>query len=277
MSKLSGIGAAVAALTIAGLVAVNAAPAGAAFPGVPENVRFVEVTDDHVDLTFVDKSTAEIEFQIEYKQLGTIDWAVVRTYRDHRTDQPGAINVTVRINSLPHVPIGGCYKVWAVGSSGRVGTAQKCTKEVPHGMKMARMLSWTQTSASSQDGWIWASDRRSLYTEFGFTWGTDYCTSSPDQPAGFDFRRSCQRHDFGYRNYERLGAFNANKSRVDSAFHADMVRKCNNYNILVRPVCFSLADVYYAAVVVFGIVKVTPEQLAYHEQWRAELEANAES
>ena len=48
---------------------------------------------------------------------------------------------------------------------------------------------------------------------YGFDWSTDYCSASPDQPLGFDFRLSCWRHDFGYRNYKAVGAFPANKSR----------------------------------------------------------------
>ncbi|PHH78427.1 hypothetical protein CDD80_6932 [Ophiocordyceps camponoti-rufipedis] len=39
----------------------------------------------------------------------------------------------------------------------------------------------------------------------GFDWSTDACTSLPDEPFGFDFKWACIRHDFGYRNYRRLG------------------------------------------------------------------------
>ncbi|MEJ3746668.1 phospholipase [Actinomycetes bacterium KLBMP 9797] len=250
------------------------APPAEAFAGTPEDVRFVEITHDHVDLTFVDMSTAETSFQVEYKQLGTTIWSLVRTYRDHRAGQPAATGVTIRINDLPHNgTIGGCYKVWAVGTNVRLGTAQHCTAEVPHGMKMARMLSWTQTSESSYNGWLYGLEHQSLFREFEFTWATDYCTSSPDQPSGFDFRLPCLRHDFGYRNYERLGAFSANKSRVDSAFYADMRRKCDTYFIAVRPACYSLAAIYYEAVSIFGVLSVSQETIDHHTRWRAELQA----
>jgi hypothetical protein len=247
----------------------------AAFPGVPEDVRFVAVTADHVDLSFVDMSTAELRFEVEYKPLGTTTWNVVRTIRDQRTGQPQATGVRLRAGGLPHTAVGGCYKVYAVGSGGRVGTAQKCTAEVPHAMAMARMLSWTQTSESSYDGWAFGLGHQSLYEEFHFDWSTDFCTSSPDQPSGFDFRMPCRRHDFGYRNYADLDAFDANKSRVDSAFLADMLRKCEEYFIAVRPVCNSLAVTYYEAVSIFGLTAVSPADLAYHERWRAQLEADA--
>jgi len=246
-----------------------------AFIGVPENVRFVEISPDHVDLTFVDMSNAEIEFRIEYKVLGTITWSVVRVYRDHRTGQPGLTGVTIRINDLPHTSVGGCYKVWVVGASSSLGTAQKCTAEVPRAMKMARMSSWTQTSESSYDGWYFGLQHQRLYEEFEFTWATDYCSSSPDQPSGFDFRLSCHRHDFGYRNYKRLDAFDANKSRVDSAFYADMLRKCDTYLIVVRPVCYSLAAAYYEAVKLFGALVVSDSTIADHARWKAELMASA--
>jgi hypothetical protein len=31
-------------------------------------------------------------------------------------------------------------------------------------------------------------------------WASDGCSSSPDNPFGFDFIEECHRHDFGYRN-----------------------------------------------------------------------------
>lgn len=264
----------IAGAVVAGTVLVPTA--ARAFIGVPENVRFVEITNDHVDLTFVDMSTTEIEFRIDYKVLGTITWNTVRTVRDHRTGQPGATGVTIRVNDLPHNSVGGCYKVWAVGTSASLGTAQKCTAEVPYAMKMARMGSWTQTSESSYDGWNYGRQHQRLYEEFEFTWATDYCSSSPDEPSGFDFRLSCYRHDFGYRNYKRLNAFDANKSRVDSAFYADMLRKCDTYLVLVRPVCYGLGAAYYEAVVLFGDLVVGEDTLAYHANWKAELLASAQ-
>jgi hypothetical protein len=38
-------------------------------------------------------------------------------------------------------------------------------------------------------------------------WSTDACTGVDDRPFGWDFKPSCIRHDFGYRNYKRQGRF----------------------------------------------------------------------
>ena len=114
------------------------------------------------------------------------------------------------------------------------------------------LLSWTQTPVGSYNAWYAAALDRASWAAYGFDWSTDYCSQSPDQPLGFDFRLSCQRHDFGYRNYKAAAAFPANKSRVDDAFYADLRRRCAMYSVLVRPSCDSLAWTYYNAVHVFG-------------------------
>jgi Prokaryotic phospholipase A2 len=120
--------------------------------------------------------------------------------------------------------------------------------------KLTVLSSWTQTSSTSYSTWLTARGNQGAWVDYGFDWSTDYCSSSPDNPLGFDFRLSCARHDFGYRNYKAVGQFSANKSRVDSAFYADMKRKCATYNFVVRPACYSLAWTYYQAVVMFGSV-----------------------
>jgi hypothetical protein len=38
-------------------------------------------------------------------------------------------------------------------------------------------------------------------------WSTDACTGVDDRPLGWDFKPSCIRHDFGYRNYKRQRRF----------------------------------------------------------------------
>jgi hypothetical protein len=133
--------------------------------------------------------------------------------------------------------------------------------------KAAVLSSFTQTSASSYQGWNAARQNRDAWSAYGFDWGTDYCSASPDNPLGFDFKLSCWRHDFGYRNYKAIGAFGANKSRVDSAFYSDLKRKCATYGSVVRPACYSLAWTYYQAVSVFGSLAAVSE---------ADLEAAAD-
>ncbi|MFW6692807.1 phospholipase [Streptomyces sp. MAR4 CNX-425] len=114
------------------------------------------------------------------------------------------------------------------------------------------LANFTQTSASSYQAWASAEANRGAWASYGFNWSTDYCSSSPDNPFGFPFQKSCQRHDFGYRNYKEMGAFSANKSRLDSAFYADLKRVCDRYSGATEGACNSTAWVYYQAVRALG-------------------------
>jgi hypothetical protein len=118
--------------------------------------------------------------------------------------------------------------------------------------RLAVLSDWTQTSAASYTAWNTARTDRDRWSSYAFDWSTDYCSVSPDNPLGFDFRLSCHRHDFGYRNYKATGLFPAAKPRLDKAFHADLKRKCGTYSAVVRPACLSLAWTYYQAVKRFG-------------------------
>jgi len=118
--------------------------------------------------------------------------------------------------------------------------------------KLAALSGFTQTSVASYNAWNSARNNQAAWAEYQFNWSTDYCSSSPDNPLGFDFRLSCWRHDFGYRNYRDMAQFEANKPRLDSAFYEDLKRKCATYNFFVRPACYSLAWTYYNAVKAFG-------------------------
>jgi hypothetical protein len=128
--------------------------------------------------------------------------------------------------------------------------------------KLAVLSSWTQTSTSSYNAWNSARQNQGAWAAYEFNWSTDLCSSSPDNPLGFDFRYSCWRHDFGYRNYKAVGQFPANKARVDSAFYEDLKRKCATYNVVVRPACLALAWTYYQAVKQFGSVVVSQADVA---------------
>ncbi|MDT3728500.1 phospholipase [Streptomyces sp. DSM 41972] len=114
------------------------------------------------------------------------------------------------------------------------------------------LSSWTQTSAASQNAWLAARGNQSAWSAYGFDWSTDYCTTSPDNPFGFPFQTACARHDFGYRNYKAAGTFDANKSRLDDAFYADLKRVCATYSGLKKTSCDSTAWTYYQAVKAFG-------------------------
>lgn len=127
--------------------------------------------------------------------------------------------------------------------------------------KAAVLSGWTQTSSTSYNAFFAARANQGAWSAYGFDWSTDYCSSSPDNPFGFPFNLSCVRHDFGYRNYKAIGAFSANKSRIDSAFYSDLRRVCGRYSQPTKAACDSLAWTYYNAVRVFGSVVVTQADL----------------
>ena len=118
------------------------------------------------------------------------------------------------------------------------------------------LSTWTQTTAASYNTWNGARQNQGAWIQYDFDWSTDLCSTSPDNPLGFDFELSCWHHDFGYRNYKAIGTFDANKARLDSMFYADLKRKCNTYNVVLRPACLALAWIYYQAVATFGSVAV---------------------
>lgn len=148
---------------------------------------------------------------------------------------------------------------------------------VTRDQKLSVMYSWTQTSASSYNAWNSARLNKAAWSDYAFDWSTDYCSSSPDNPLGFNFNLSCYRHDFGYRNHKAMGVFTSgNKARIDSAFYEDLKRVCATYSSLVRPACYSLAWTYYQAVSVFGsIAAVSPADIDRAAKIKADAEARA--
>ncbi|CAL9341592.1 phospholipase [Streptomyces sp. Tu 3180] len=138
----------------------------------------------------------------------------------------------------------------ALALAGVVG-ATTAAEAVPAD-KAQVLASWTQTSSSSYSLWSAARANQSAWAAYGFNWTTDYCSSSPDNPFGFPFSMSCARHDFGYRNYKAMGTFDANKARLDSAFHEDLKRVCARYSGATKSACDSTAWTYYQAVRAFG-------------------------
>ncbi len=123
--------------------------------------------------------------------------------------------------------------------------------------KLTLLSSFTQPTTASYTAWNAARLNRSAYAAYTLDWSTDYCSDSPDEPLGFDFRIPCWRHDFGYRNYKAVGAFSANKAHVDNGFYFDLKATCATYSAVVRPACDSLAWTYYEAVHELGSVAVS--------------------
>jgi hypothetical protein len=115
------------------------------------------------------------------------------------------------------------------------------------------LLVLTSPTAVSSQTWYAVLLNRDAWYDFGFDWSTDLCSNSPDRPFGFDFRLACWRHDFGYQNYRALAALAENKAHVDGAFYVDLIAVCAQQGGWKRPLCNTLAFLYYQAVVNFGI------------------------
>jgi len=65
-------------------------------------------------------------------------------------------------------------------------------------------------------------------------WSSDGCSSSPDNPFGFDYHEECLRHDFGYRNYKKQNRFPAGKASIDLNFRQDMYNQCDTEEDIFR-------------------------------------------
>jgi opacity protein-like surface antigen len=96
-----------------------------------------------------------------------------------------------------------------------------------------------------------------------FDWSTDWCSAPFVGSTGrtFDFRAPCRRHDFGYRNLQRMehrygsGATfwnSASRARVDRQLHSDLTTHCHARRWTDRASCLRWADVFFAAVRVAG-------------------------
>jgi Prokaryotic phospholipase A2 len=138
------------------------------------------------------------------------------------------------------------------------------------GDRLALVTSWTEPPVSSYNSWNSGRLHQANWATYQLDWSTDYCSASPDEPLGFDFRLSCWRHDFGYRNYKALQQFPANKAHVDDAFYADLKRVCAQYNVFIRASCYSLAWTYYQAVRVFGRVIISQADLDHAATLKAQ-------
>nr|WP_313896077.1 phospholipase [Streptomyces sp. YIM 98790] len=114
------------------------------------------------------------------------------------------------------------------------------------------LAGFTQSGEASYRAWADADADRGAWSAYEFDWSTDYCSKSADNPLGFPFKKACQRHDFGYRNFKELGTFEDHKKRLDDAFHADLKRICNRYGTFRRSTCRTIAWTYYRAVKTLG-------------------------
>nr|WP_179724850.1 phospholipase [Saccharopolyspora hordei] len=93
-------------------------------------------------------------------------------------------------------------------------------------------------------------------------WSSDGCSMSPDEPLGYQFRTSCDRHDFGYRNYTKQDRFTeAGRKAIDDNFRDDMYSVCGD-----DVACKGTANVYYFAVREFGGLTGSTAEAVEHAQ-----------
>lgn len=92
-------------------------------------------------------------------------------------------------------------------------------------------------------------------------WSSDGCSYVPDKVRGvYDFKPSCRRHDFGYRNYKKQNRCSQKfKDSIDQNFKKDMKNYCHNkykhwYQKGEKKLCQEAADKYYDGVRDFGKV-----------------------
>lgn len=92
-------------------------------------------------------------------------------------------------------------------------------------------------------------------------WSTDDCSAPGigSSSVSFDFEHPCHRHDFGYRNYKRIrdefavDAWTADlKLAVDQRFHFDMQNHCFGRSLVLRPACYTWAEIFYRVVFYLG-------------------------
>ncbi|KAI9103019.1 phospholipase A2 domain-containing protein [Phlyctochytrium arcticum] len=122
--------------------------------------------------------------------------------------------------------------------------ANPVAAKLPSAKGQALLLQWTPPTSASRDQWLAARQKYAIYINdpYNLSFAADYCTYSPDQPLGFDFRLACARHDFGYGNYRALNQLGANKPRLDNMFYEDMKAICGG-----SITCKAAAFTYYTA------------------------------
>jgi Prokaryotic phospholipase A2 len=84
-----------------------------------------------------------------------------------------------------------------------------------------------------------------------FDWSDDGCSGPTPQGWRRVFRRACEQHDFGYRNYGKylsLGRTDATRGWIDDRFKREMTAICVDNYLVQRNSCLAAAHIMYAAV-----------------------------
>lgn len=66
--------------------------------------------------------------------------------------------------------------------------------------------------------------RRNMRDPPTVDWTSDGCSYTPDNPFGFPFTPACNRHDFGYNNYQAQTRFTeSGRLKIDNNFKKEYV------------------------------------------------------
>lgn len=122
------------------------------------------------------------------------------------------------------------------------------------------------------------SSRRLAPNDRDFEWSSDLCSAPMIGSTGrsYDFRNSCRRHDFAYRNFKRANRdescspststntctptrslsgqwWNSDiRHRIDRQFLSDMTFQCSTRPMTERLPCLAWAQVFYRSVRIAG-------------------------
>ena len=122
------------------------------------------------------------------------------------------------------------------------------------------------------------SARRLNPNDQGFDWSSDLCSAPMIGSTGrsYDFRNSCRRHDFAYRNFKKANRdescslststntctparslsgqwWNSTiRHRIDRQFLSDMTFQCSSRPTTERLPCLAWAHVFYRSVRIAG-------------------------
>jgi len=91
---------------------------------------------------------------------------------------------------------------------------------------------------------------------------SDGCTSPLRDDGGFNFVDSCERHDFGYRNYKLQDRFSEeNRAKIDDVFRKDLDNECAKRESVELLTCRGLAETYFVGVRRLGDVDTGVDSL----------------
>ena len=82
-------------------------------------------------------------------------------------------------------------------------------------------------------------------------WTTDGCSAPVvgNEGRSFNFTQACVRHDFGYRNFKRLGQFNELvRAKLDEQFHDDLGSSCATQVRTRKIRCLMWAETFFVVV-----------------------------